>query len=225
MTRYALYFAPEGAWWQQGSHWLGRDATNDQLLPQPAIAGLDSSLQRELSTDARRYGFHATLKAPFQLADGRTEAELRLALQEFCRQQNHIQIQSPEVQWMGKFLALRPTGDQTVLNEFAFACVSHFDDFRAPMNQAELARRQKMPLSARQNELLLEWGYPYTAEEFRFHMTLTDRLDAGPIADSLHASAIQYFNLSEALIIDGIALFIEPETGADFELLARFPFG
>ncbi|MFZ6872040.1 DUF1045 domain-containing protein [Undibacterium sp. Di27W] len=225
MTRYALYFAPEARWWQRGSNWLGHDAASGQLLAQPAIASLDAGLQLQLTSDARRYGFHATLKAPFQLADGMSEADLRQALQEFCVQQSVIQINAPEVQWMGKFLALRATGDQTALNDFAFACVRHFDHFRAPMSEAELARRQKMPLSARQNELLLEWAYPYTAEEFRFHMTLTDRMDAGAIADSLHAAAIQYFSLPEPLVIDGIALFIEPEAGADFELVARFPFG
>ncbi len=228
MTRYALYFAPEGKWWQQGSTWLGRDAASGQLLPQPAIAGLDAGLQRQLTSDARRYGFHATLKAPFQLADGYSEADLVKALQEFCKQQKTIQLQEPQVQWMGKFLALRPTVDHTAqaeLNNFAFDCVRHFDQFRAPMSEMELARRQKVPLSPRQNALLLEWGYPYTAEEFRFHMTLTDRLDAGAVADSLHDAAVEYFYLPEALIIDSIALFMEAEAGADFELLARIPFG
>lgn len=224
MTRYALYFAPDGAWWQQGSNWLGRDAASGQLLPQPTIAGLDAGLQRQFTRDARRYGFHATLKAPFQLADGWTETDLLQALQEFCAQQNNIQIHAPQVQWMGKFLALRPIGDQPALNEFAFACVRHFDHFRAAMSQAELARRQQMPLSPRQSELLLQWGYPYTAEEFRFHMTLTDKLDAGEVADSLHDAAVQYFTLSEPLIINSIALFVEYQAGADFELLERFPF-
>jgi putative phosphonate metabolism protein len=224
MTRYALYFAPDADWWRRGSMWLGRDAISGQQLPQPAIAGLAADMQWQLTRDARRYGFHATLKAPFQLADGLTEANLHQALQEFCKQQNHIKIQAPEVQWMGKFLALRPTGEQPALNEFAFACVSHFDHFRAPMSRAELARRQQMPLSPRQNDLLLEWGYPYTAEEFRFHITLTDRLDAGAVADSLHRAACQYFAVSEPLIINGISLFIEPQAGQDFELLRRFSF-
>ncbi|MFZ6733132.1 DUF1045 domain-containing protein [Undibacterium sp. Ji42W] len=225
MTRYALYFAPEGIWWQQGSNWLGRDAASGQLLPQPAIAGLDAGLQQQLTRDARRYGFHATLKAPFRLADGLTETDLRQALQEFCAHRNNIQIHAPQVQWMGKFLALLPSAVQAVLNEFAFNCVRQFDHFRAAMSEAELMRRQKVPLSLRQNELLLEWGYPYTAEEFRFHMTLTDRLDAGAVADSLHDAAVRHFNLSEPLIIDGITLFMEAEPGADFELLARYPFG
>ena len=204
--------------------WLGRDAASGQQLPQPAIAGLDAGLQRQLTSDARRYGFHATLKAPFQLADGLTEAHLHQALQGFCAQQNAIQIDAPEVQWMGKFLALRSTGDQVALNEFAFACVGHFDHFRAAMSDAELSRRQQVPLSPRQNDLLLAWGYPYTAEEFRFHMTLTDRLEAGPVADNLHSAACQYFAVSEPLIINGISLFIEPQAGEDFKLLRRFSF-
>ena len=87
MTRYALYFAPDAEWWRRGSLWLGRDAASGQQLPQPAITGLDADVQWQLTRDARRYGFHATLKAPFQLADGLTEANLHQALQEFCKQQ------------------------------------------------------------------------------------------------------------------------------------------
>lgn len=226
MTRYALYFAPdsESPWWQAGCEWLGRDPETAEILPQTAIDGLAPSVQHSLTRDARRYGFHATLKAPFRLADGKTLAGLELELTEFCEQQNRFNICGPSIQWMGDFLALRPTGDQPALNDLAFSCVRHFDHFRAPMNQAELTRRQQHGLSARQLALLQRWGYPYVEEEFRFHMTLSDRLEAGPVASRLYEAAVSHFQLTEPLIIDGIALFMEASAGGDFELLTRIPF-
>ncbi|MFZ6757161.1 DUF1045 domain-containing protein [Undibacterium sp. Ji50W] len=227
MTRYALYFAPDSdnAWWHAGNQWLGRDADAARDLPQPPLDGIQPDVQHQLTQDARRYGFHATLKAPFHLAPGYTEAALHLALEEFCQQLAPVTGLAPGVQWMGNFLALRPTKNQTAINELAFACVQQFDRFRAPMSTADLARRQQHPLNARQQALLMQWGYPYTQEEFRFHMTLTDRLEQGPLADHFHAAAQAYFDLDTPLDINSIALFTEPQPGADFQLSARFPFG
>ncbi|MEC7300555.1 MAG: DUF1045 domain-containing protein, partial [Pseudomonadota bacterium] len=37
-------------------------------------------------------------------------------------------------------------------------------------------RRRAARLSPRQDALLLDWGYPYVFEEFRFHMTLSGKL-------------------------------------------------
>lgn len=227
MTRYALYFAPDrdSAWWHAGNQWLGRDAEAAEPLPQPVIEGMQPDLQHKLTRDARRYGFHATLKAPFRLAPGCTEAALHLALQDFCRQRAPVRGLAPGVQWMGNFLALRPTENQAAINALAFACVEHFDQFRAPMSEADLARRQQHPLSPRQQALLMQWGYPYTEEEFRFHMTLTDRLEPGALADSIHTAAQKHFDLDAPLDINGLALFTEHQPGADFQLAARFPFG
>ncbi|MFZ6656344.1 DUF1045 domain-containing protein [Undibacterium sp. TJN19] len=226
MKRYALYFAPEtdSAWWQAGCQWLGRDAEAMRAVSQPAIDGIDADTQRQLTRDARRYGFHATLKAPFRLAEGCTEQELRLALQSFCSQQAAIDIISPQVQWMGNFLALRAAEHQQSLNDLAFACVRQFDGFRAPLNQDDMARRQRHQLGPRQAALLQQWGYPYVDEEFRFHLTLSDTLDQSLAAQRMHDAAVAYFTLTAPLRIQGIALFAENQAGADFQLLARFAF-
>jgi len=227
MTRYALYFAPDSdtAWWHAGNQWLGRDAETAEYLQQPVLEGIQPDLLHKLSQDARRYGFHATLKAPFRLAPGYTESHLHLALQEFCRRRAPVRGLVPNVQWMGNFLALRPTENLAAINELAFGCVEQFDQFRAPMSEADLARRLQQSLSARQHALLMQWGYPYTQEEFRFHMTLTDRLPPGALADSFHTAAHAYFDLDAPLDINGLALFTERQPGADFQLAARFPFG
>ena len=55
---------------------------------------------------------------------------------------------------------------------------SEFDSFRAPLTPEDRARRNPSALTPRQRDYLDRWGYPYVLEDFRFHMTLTGRLDA-----------------------------------------------
>ena len=68
--RYAVYFAPSpgSRAWLTGSHWLGRCAALLQPLEQPAIEGISARTLHQLTAAPRRYGWHATLKAPFDLA-------------------------------------------------------------------------------------------------------------------------------------------------------------
>jgi len=56
--------------------------------------------------------------------------------------------------------------------------VRDFDKFRAPLTADDRARRNPSALTPRQCEHLDRWGYPYVMEDFRFHMTLTGRLEA-----------------------------------------------
>ncbi|MFZ3028892.1 DUF1045 domain-containing protein, partial [Rhodoferax sp.] len=81
--RYALYFAPaQGSpWWEFGSRWLGRDDCRDLQLAQPALAQIAPAELQAATEQPRRYGFHATLKAPFALSAGHTLNELTTRLQ------------------------------------------------------------------------------------------------------------------------------------------------
>src|SRR6185369_16300623 len=78
---------------------------------------------------------------------------------------------------IGHFMALVPDGRFAALDALAADCVRLFDRFRGAPDPAELARRRAAQLSARQEQLLSEWGYPYVMEEFRLHLTLTGGLD------------------------------------------------
>ncbi|MFZ6687289.1 DUF1045 domain-containing protein [Undibacterium sp. SXout11W] len=230
MSRYALYFAPEqdSKWWHAGCQWLGRDPTvtnHTANVEQLLIPNVLPNVLQHLTKDARRYGFHATLKAPFRLAPGHQVAELERALETFCQQQKAIKIPSPQLEWMGNFLAIRPIGDTSLLNQLAMQCVSQFDHLRAALKPGELARRQQHQLSARQLRLLQHWGYPYTEEEYRFHMTLTDSLDNTDSAEAILRAARRHFDIGEPLIIRSIALFHETNPDEDFRLLQRYPFG
>ena len=227
MSRYAVYFAPETGshWWQAGCRWLGRDPASGQAVTQTGISGISPQRFHALTQDARRYGFHATLKAPFRLPTEQNPAALAQALGEFCSRQPPLAVPSPRPSWLGQFLALCPDGDQRALQALAQQCVSQFDRFRAAPDAAELARRQTADLTPRQAELLHCWGYPYTEEQFRFHMTLTAPVSDGQEREHLMQAASAAFQTDLPLVNDRIALFCEPEPGAPFQLLRNFLFG
>ncbi|MFW8745910.1 DUF1045 domain-containing protein, partial [Mesorhizobium japonicum] len=113
-----------------------------------------------ITVDARRYGFHGTLKAPFRLADGRSLAELDDMVRAFARTHDALAIPRLALARLGGFFALVPGGHSAALHELADAIVTGFDHFRAPATAEELARRRPDELPPRQRELLLAWGYP-----------------------------------------------------------------
>ena len=71
-ARYALYFAPleDRPLWNFGSATIGWDAEAAAACPPqpPAPAFAEGWVDR--TAEPRRYGFHATLKPPFVLAEG-----------------------------------------------------------------------------------------------------------------------------------------------------------
>ncbi|EGF30650.1 hypothetical protein IMCC9480_1081 [Oxalobacteraceae bacterium IMCC9480] len=221
-ARYAIYFAPasDSPWWQAGCYWLGRD-------PEHRLGGLDATTP--LRGNARRYGFHATLKAPFRLADGCDEARLLATAQQFAAQQAALIVPLPAVRLLGNFLALQAGAAVPEIGALAQRCVLEFDGLRAPPTPDELARRLSAPLTLRQQALLQQWGYPYTDEEFRFHMTLSDSLTGvePAAAQAMIEDAKAAFSgaMATPLVIDGIAIFRERGSGAPLELVARCVFG
>src|SRR6266436_2078374 len=74
--RYAIYFvpAPDTALYRFGAGALGYDCFTGADMATLDTLPVDAGAWRELTREPRRYGFHATLKAPFRLAEGRTEA-------------------------------------------------------------------------------------------------------------------------------------------------------
>lgn len=203
MTRYALYYAPPaGEFATCAARWLGRDDP-------PIAAGL-----WPLTAKARRYGFHATLKAPFRLAQGATRAALQDQMAQFAAQTAPVVLDGLHLADLDGFLALIPQGDAAPLNAFAARVVQQFDPLRAPLTSADIARRQPDRLSARQRALLDRWGYPFVLDEFRFHMTLTDQLDPDqaawvrPLAQATFAPFT-----GRRLAIAALSLFAEAPDG------------
>ena len=225
--RYAIYFAPPetGQLWERASTWLGRDAASGDLF-EGAVAGIERNRLLNLTQSANRYGFHATIKAPMALVEGATEADLRAALTEFTSQHAPFSLGQLELASLDGFLALIPAAPNEALQDFAAHVVENFDVLRAPMSVKDRVARASKGLSERQIELLDAYGYPYVFEEFRFHMTLSDRLAEADARD-IASAATTWFGplLGEDVLIDSLSLFAEPDKGKPFRRIAEFPLG
>jgi len=84
--RYAIYHAraPGSDLDRFGAQLLGYDAHSGEDLPFPNDVIRMALDWRDLTKDPRKYGFHATLKAPISLAPGKTETELLAACERFA---------------------------------------------------------------------------------------------------------------------------------------------
>jgi len=208
---------------EKAERWIGRSVTGSPVTP-GVPAGWTRAAVDAITSGARRYGFHATLKAPFRLAEGRTQEELEAALAGFAAARPGVVVPQLSLARLGGFFALVPGTEAAELHSLADEVVTGFDSFRAPTTDAELARRNPAALTPRQRELLKAWGYPYVLDEFRFHMTLTDpipRARRPEVENTLHG----WFGalLGAALPVAALALFTEAEPGAPFTLHAVYP--
>ena len=160
--RYAIYYAPApGSGLDRfGATLLGYDAFTGDDLPFPEGVLQATPDWRGLTGDPRKYGFHATLKAPMSLAPGRTEAELISTCEAFAAMPRAIPLIIPVVGSISGFIAVIPAEPPAELMRLAADCVTEFDSFRAPLTEADRARRNPSQLTPRQREHLDRWGYP-----------------------------------------------------------------
>ncbi|WP_024511321.1 DUF1045 domain-containing protein [Bradyrhizobium sp. ARR65] len=221
-SRYAIYYAPqhESALERFGAQLLGYDAFTGADLRFPEHVTQMMPDWRELTADPRKYGFHATLKAPFALAEGTTENELVAACTAFAETPRPAPTIRPVIDSISGFIAVIPAGHSSELQRLAQDCVTSFDGFRAPLTAQDRARRNPEKLTPRQCEYLDRWSYPYVMDEFRFHMTLTGRLEA-PRRDAVLDMLRNAFSTLgiEALAIDRIALFRQDEPNSRFRIM------
>jgi len=179
-ARYAIFFVPpqNDALYRFGATALGYDSYTGEETASYSGDGIDVAEWQKLTAEPRRYGFHATLKAPFRLRSDATEQELIAALAPFAAAQTSPPRVTASIALLDGFAALIPAATAPELSRLAENCVREFDAFRAPLADADRKRRLAQALTARQIEHLDRWGYPYVFEDFRFHMTLTGRLPA-----------------------------------------------
>ena len=223
--RYAIYHAPApGSDLDRfGAQLLGYDAYSGEDLPFPNDVIRMAPDWCDLTKDPRKYGFHATLKAPMSLAPGRTEPELLAACESFAGKPRPIPVLTPVVGSISGFIAVVPDGPSPEVEKLAADCTREFDSFRAPLTPADRARRNPSDLTPRQHEYLDRWGYPYVMEEFRFHMTLTGRLAAErrePVLTMLRNS----FSVTglKRLAIDRIAVFRQENSDSRFRIVKHW---
>jgi len=226
--RYAMYFTPppESPLTRLAAAWLGRDPFSGAAVQPPATAALARAEIAFHTAAARRYGFHATLKAPFELAAGESEASLADAVARFAAGVEPFAIPRLVVGQLDGFFALLPAAPVAALNGLADDVVRAFDRFRLPLSETEIERRNPDALSAEEFHNLHRWGYPYVFDAFRFHMTLTGRVGGGE-AERVRAALEEVFGaaLAAPVPVDGVALFVEPEAGAPFTAHSYCGFG
>jgi putative phosphonate metabolism protein len=220
--RYAIYFAPDAdrALTRFGAETLGYDAFSGHDIAPPAQLISNFPDWADITSDPRKYGFHATLKAPFALAADCNETALLAAVTAFAAEPRKIPMIAPAVRALGGFTAIVPIAPSAELQQLAEDCVRDFDPFRAPMSADDRARRRPETLTARQRDHLDAWGYPYVFEEFRFHMTLTGRLSGDRAAAVLESLQHRFADLEiDELPIDSIALFRQDSPASRFRII------
>jgi len=221
LPRYAIYFAPAPAtaWWNFGAEWLGRGS-----VQYASPEGIAQDVWRRMTDEPRRYGFHATLKAPFRLARSIHADPLRQRLRQLAQGLRSIPLGTMRPMHLPGFVALVPATQPPGLDELAARCVSELDDLRAPLAPQEIQRRRPESLDDRGRELLLRYGYPHVLDRFRFHMTLAmcadDDLAAKAI--SLAERIVAPLNREHPLVLDRLCLFVERAPGAPFRRVGDF---
>ncbi len=220
-TRYAIYFAPpaDAEWTKFATNWLGWDMETGAEVAHPVVNGIDVATVTEVP---RKYGLHATMKPPFRLSEGQSLAALQDACAHLAKSHAPVLLDGLDIARLGRFLALRPLGDTHALNTLAAACVRDLDRFRAPAPEAELARRRASGLTPEQDANLTIWGYPFVLDAFRFHITLSGKLDKPTLASVQSALEAHLGPLLPAPFrIDDLALMGEAE-GGRFHLIHRY---
>jgi len=220
-ARVAMYYTPQldDPLYAAGASWLGRDPESTEPTQQPDIPGI-----AEVTAEPRLYGFHATLKPPMRLAEGRQWVDVLEAATGLASRTAAFELPRLAVYDLFGFLALRETSPCSPLQALADAAVEQLDPLRAPPSEAELARRRRSNLTPRQDAMLMRWGYPYVFDTWFFHMTLTRRLTAEeklryqPAADAYFARAIGL----QRRVTD-ISLFVQATPGAPFVIRQRLP--
>jgi hypothetical protein len=226
--RYAIYFvpAPDSALYRFGAAALGYDGYTGNEVGFPRPLPMEDAAWRDSTREPRRYGFHATLKAPFHLAKDIDETELLDAFPAFCRAVESVPAFEPMVASLAGFIAIVPTAADPAIDRLAAACVTAFDRFRAPMSAQERDGRT-VGLSERQTGNLDRWGYAFVFDDFRLHLTLTGRLDA-----DRHAVVLAYLRDRFAaawgprpVAIDRIALLRQDRPDGRFLVIRHAALG
>ena len=218
-SRYAIYYIPDLPLFQIGSDWLGWNS----------ITGQETTLSadhRRITDRPRKYGFHATVKPPFSLASNSTQGDLQDAFQTFCASVSPATGGTLKISRLGRFLAMTQDVQSNEVTELAASTVSHFDKFRAPLSDQDIAKRRQRRLTPQQDALMLRWGYPYVMQEFKFHMTLTGPLAPNEI-DAIEHDANTRFQefIGQPLKIASLALLGEDSDSGRFHVVDKLSLG
>ena len=229
--RHAAYYAPaqQSRLAQLGAQWLGRCAQSRRVVLQPDFPQCTAEALRGYTAAATRYGWHATMKAPFALNPGLEIDAIPAAFQAFVQTQTALTLPPLTLRNMGDYLALVPEAPSSALQELAFDCVRALHPLATPLSDTQVAQRRLTPLTPAQDAMLLQWCYPFVGHQFQWHMTLTGSLRKLTQREvrGLQDAARDWFSpvLNQPVELDAICWFVEPVAGGDFYEAQRFALG
>ena len=153
--RFAIYFVPAAAsgLYRFGAAVLGYDCYSGEAVAHQRAGELSEADWAALTAEPRRYGFHATLKAPFRLRSEFTEDDLVAELRDLAASITHYPRFEPTVDLIAGFVAIVPQSRGEAVDRLAADCLTRFDRFRAPLTADEKARRTAAGLSAAQSPI------------------------------------------------------------------------
>lgn len=223
--RCAGYFTPAAGHplVERASRWLGRDAFTGAHLDPPHLHDLGDVDVSAITADPRHYGFHATLRAPFE-PSGST-ADVCAAAAAFARSRRPFEIDVRVADLKG-FLALvlaRPSAEMQALHEEMLVA---FEPVRAPLSAFDSARRSRGDADPAHDARLARWGYPHVQDHFTFHMTLTGRIRDDALRTRLRTALAEHFSdlIAVPLRVEGIAVFQQPDRTTPFTVERWTPF-
>src|SRR5262249_3885674 len=208
---------------------LGVDASTGQEIQ--LFAGIVEQFPnwRLLVQQPARYGFHATLKAPFELAFPYDERDLLTDVEYATERMKSVDLGVLRVARIGRFAALVARQPSASLFEFAGDVVRRFDHFRSPSSEHDRERRNPHKLTERQRTYLDRWGYPFVFDEFRFHMTLTGPVPEQQLGVVCHlletAFRTHVPEWDSSFSIDQMCVFKQQDRDSRFRLIARYALG
>ena len=123
------------------------------------------------------------------------------------------------------YVALVPECTGPDVAAVADACTRSCEDIRMPLSQEDRDRRLAAGLTQSQTQNMDTWGYPYVFEDFRFHMTLTGRLDGTEQAEAVERLGALYKAVDQPVTLDAVTLAFQPSRDEPFRVLCRFPIG
>ncbi|HUB90848.1 MAG TPA: DUF1045 domain-containing protein [Dyella sp.] len=212
--RYAVYFCPAAG---SALEAFGREWLSLQALP-----GVAAQRLRALTANVRRYGWHATLCAPFALAERASYDEVRQNVADIAQRTPPFAL-SLHLDRLGGFLALRPTGDETPAWMLAERCVRRLNALRAPVSE-EAWQRRAGKLDAVERDLFRQFGYPYVLDRYRFHLTL-----CAPASEEEERALQAWLSPKAARLppvhIDTLTICRETEPGQPFKQVERLSLG
>lgn len=222
-ARYALYFSPEdtSSLGLYGKTILGRTARS-QRTDDASSSFNDQARWHSLTRKPAHYGFHATLKAPFELMAGSQLTELTSLCRQLATRLEPIELAGLAPGKISNFAALSLRWQPDTLTALARDCVEALEPVRAPISEQDIQRRLHQPLSDRQLLQLKRYGYPYIFDDFQFHMTLSDQLSASD-ADYLLWLEQEYTQLVTSVpVLDRIALYTQSDRKSAFVMLEAY---